>query len=53
MNSEGDIWDNKQRILIVDDQSFNIEALMIILKYTIGLDTKKYCEKALLGSIAL
>jgi CheY-like chemotaxis protein len=26
---------------------------MIILKYTIGLDTNKYCEKALSGSIAL
>lgn len=26
---------------------------MIILKYTIGLDTNKYCETALLGSTAL
>jgi len=26
---------------------------MIILKYTIGLDSNKYCEKALSGDIAL
>ena len=26
-------------ILIVDDQSFNIEALMIILKYSVGVNS--------------
>lgn len=34
----------KKRILIVDDQSFNIDALKIILKYKIGLDTKIFCD---------
>jgi CheY-like chemotaxis protein len=43
-NTVGDLRENNQRILIVDDQSFNIEALLIILKYTMGLDTDKYCE---------
>jgi PleD family two-component response regulator len=42
-----------KRILIVDDQSFNIEAVKIILKYHIGLDSKAYCEEALNGSDAL
>jgi ornithine carbamoyltransferase len=40
------------KILIVDDQSFNIQALLIILKYRIGLDTSKLCETALSGEIA-
>ena len=33
-----------QSILIVDDQSFNIEALLIILKYNVGLNTDIYCK---------
>ena len=45
------IFDKK--ILIVDDQSFNIEALLIILKYNLGLDSKLYCESALSGEQAL
>jgi PleD family two-component response regulator len=28
-----------KRILIVDDQPFNIDALTIILKYSIGVDS--------------
>lgn len=40
-------------ILIVDDQSFNIDALKIILKYTLGLDSTKYCHSALSGQKAL
>ena len=39
--------------MIVDDQSFNIDALMIIIKYTVGLDSEKYCESALSGHQAL
>ena len=31
----------KQRIMLVDDQNFNIDAAMIILEYKIKL---KYCE---------
>ena len=37
------------KILIVDDQSFNIEALKIILKYSIGLDSDIFCDSALSG----
>lgn len=33
----------KYKILIVDDQSFNIEAMKIILHYCIGLNTHLYC----------
>ena len=43
----------KKRILIVDDQGFNIDALMIILKFSIGLDSDTICEKALNGIEAL
>ena len=43
----------KFRILIVDDQSFNIEALKIILQYCIGIDTNKFCKSALSGQQAL
>jgi CheY-like chemotaxis protein len=42
-----------KKILIVDDQSFNIDALMIILKYKIGLNSKFYCETALSGKQAI
>ena len=50
MNGETRI---KTNILIVDDQSFNIEALMIILKYKIGLDSAFYCQSALSGMEAI
>ena len=36
----------KKKILIVDDQSFNIDALKIILKYKIGLETEIFCDSA-------
>jgi len=39
--------------LIVDDQSFNIDALQIILKYSLGLDSQKYCETAYSGEQAI
>lgn len=41
-----------KRILIVDDQSFNIDALKIILKYSLGLDSSIYCETAFSGEQA-
>ena len=41
------------KILLVDDQSFNLDALMVILKYSVGMDSKKYCDKALSGEQAL
>ena len=37
------------KILLVDDQSFNIDALVVILKYSVGVDSKKYCDRALSG----
>ena len=40
-------------ILIVDDQSFNIDALKIIMKYHLGIDSGKYCTGALSGEQAL
>ena len=43
----------KYKILIVDDQSFNIEALKIILQYCVGLDADVFCESALSGQQAL
>jgi CheY-like chemotaxis protein len=41
------------KILLVDDQSFNIDALVVILKYSVGVDSKKYCDRALSGEQAL
>lgn len=37
----------------MDDQSFNIEALKIILKYCIGLDPEQVCESTLSGRLAI
>ena len=42
-----------KKILIVDDQGFNIDALIIILKYVVGLDTDLYVESVLSGIEAL
>ena len=33
-----------KKILIVDDQTFNIDALKIILKYQIGVNTDIFCD---------
>ena len=41
------------KILIVDDQSFNIDALLIILKYQIGINTATVCEHCFDGLEAL
>ena len=43
-----------KRILIVDDQGFNIDAIMVILKYSVRvIDVKKICDKAFDGKQAL
>lgn len=42
-----------KRILIVDDQSFNIDALKIILKYKIGIETDIFCDSACDGFDAI
>ena len=43
LNDEQIVQENNYKILIVDDQTFNIDAMLIILQYNIGLDAKKYC----------
>ena len=39
----------KPKILIVDDEDYNILALKIILKYHIKLDATKLCDEAVNG----
>ena len=38
-----------RKILIVDDQSFNIEALLIMLKHIFKIDTDAICRRAYNG----
>ena len=42
-------FDDKKRILIVDDQQYNIEALLIILGISCNINTDKFCLQALSG----
>ena len=42
-----------KRILIVDDEVFNLDALEVILQFTTGLDPKKTCQRACNGQDAL
>ena len=42
-----------KKILIVDDQSFNIDALKIILKYKIGIEPEIFCDQACDGFDAI
>jgi len=44
---------SEKKILIVDDQIFNIDALRIILEMVIQVDVDCVCEKALNGEEAL
>ena len=41
------------RVLIVDDENYNIEALKIILKYHCNIDSETICDKAFDGKQAL
>lgn len=43
----------RKKILIVDDQGFNIQALKVILKYSIGISDEKSLEYAFNGQLAL
>ena len=43
----------EQRILIVDDEQFNIDALKIILKYHCNIATDEICDSAFDGREAL
>ena len=39
-----------KKILIVDDQGFNIDAVKVVLKYSVGvIDIKKICDSAFNG----
>jgi len=51
MNQVND-FDDKKKILIVDDQQYNIEALLIILGIHCNINTDKYCIQALSGEKA-
>ena len=42
-----------KRILILDDEQFNIDALKIILKYKVGIDSDQVCDQAKNGIEAL
>ena len=42
-----------KKILIVDDQSFNLDALTVILKYSIGLTNPELIVSAMNGKEAL
>ena len=43
----------RKKILIVDDQGFNIQALKVILKYSIGISDEESLEYAFNGQLAL
>ena len=43
----------KKKILIVDDQIFNINALLIILEHSVKIDCQLICDKATNGKEAL
>jgi hypothetical protein len=43
----------EKKILLVDDQSFNIDALLIILGMVLNLDVDNICVKATSGEEAL
>mmetsp|Transcript_38348 Transcript_38348/g.58432 ORF Transcript_38348/g.58432 Transcript_38348/m.58432 type:complete len:210 (+) Transcript_38348:466-1095(+) len=42
-----------KKILLVDDQVYNLEALEIILQHKVGIDTQSICDKAITGQQAL
>jgi len=44
---------NQRKILIVDDQIFNINALKIIIQHSLKIDMSKICVKATSGKTAL
>lgn len=42
-----------QKILIVDDEHYNIDAMKIILKYHCNIDSESICDKVFDGKQAL
>ena len=51
--SDIDIDKDSIKILIVDDQIFNIDALMVILEHGVKIDVNKYCRSAFSGKKAI
>ena len=49
----GQQFNTKQKILVVDDQPYNIDAVYIILEYVCKLDVNSICDKALSGDDAI
>ena len=43
----------QKRILIVDDEQYNIEAIKIILQHVCGIDIENICSQAKNGKLAL
>ena len=44
---------DRPKILIVDDQLFNINALIVILECGVKLDSRNLCDKASSGKQAI
>ena len=44
---------NKKKILIVDDQLFNINALILILEYCVKIECKVVCKSVKSGKAAI
>ena len=44
---------SKKKILVVDDQQFNINALQLILEHCVKIDVKSLCETSTSGKRAV
>ena len=53
INKYSGSFKNQSKILIVDDQVFNINALLIIMKYNIKIEVEKVCESCFDGFKAI
>ena len=47
------VTDTVQRILLVDDQDYNLMALKVILKHSVGITDEMYYVNAHNGQIAI
>jgi len=53
INTEPEEDYQRRKVLIVDDQSFNVEAIMIIMNSLFGINTESICSLAYHGKEAL
>ena len=51
-NSKFEAQKKDAKILLVDDEDYNLTALKIILKYHIKVDVDKFCDEAVNGKEA-